>query len=142
MTTPLPRHKCDQIIKRILASPNGIYGIETCQLDGRLGSFTGYHSAVMSHFIGSEFVAYDHRHPADLERRRERLRKQNHRFCEVCQAKVPLSTALAVGGHWLCVACAADPTNRDEDSAYPFRRLIRTRYLERLSDERLQAWRT
>lgn len=134
------RSEREQIIERILASQSGIFGTEVCQLDGRLGSYTGYYGAVMSHLVGSEFIASDHRHPTDWERRRERLRKQRHRYCEVCQAKVLRSTAVAVGRHWLCDGCAADPAHWDPDAAYPFVRLIRRRYLERISTEELRTW--
>lgn len=134
MTPPVQRSERDEIIEGILASHSGIFGTEVCQLCGRLGNFAGYNTALISHFAASEFTALDHGHPHDLERRAELLRRQAHRYCEVCQTKVPRSSAPRAGSHWLCDACAGDPAHRDEDASYPLRDLVRRRYLEGVSD--------
>jgi len=119
----------------------GIYGAEVCQLCGEIGAFSGFASAVGSHFSMREFVAASHRHPGDFHTYSELLDGRDHRFCELCRESVRRDVAQKFGHYWLCAGCAADWLDKHgDDPADALNVLARCRYVALRSDDEVRAW--
>ena len=106
---------------------SGIYGTEVCQVCGEFGTFTGWATAMGSHF-SAEFVGPGHGHgPLADSGLRELLAARDERFCEVCRQPVRRQDARRVGRYWLCATCD------------PARISPRRGYVELRNDAELQA---
>lgn len=127
----------ERIVQGILASTWGIYGMEVCQLCGKLSTYSGWASAIGSH-RHREFLCSRHRKSPGAQRT---LAATATRWCELCQARVTRSSAERVRSYWLCAECAPDVDAVDDRS-----RLLhdvgRRRYLEArcVSDRKLLEW--
>ena len=128
-----------RMIEAIVAEAPGIYGAEVCQVCGQIGTFSGWASAVGSHFgKDHQFIASGHRHPKHTRRQ---LDDRSRRHCEVCCTPVTRELAQAVSYHWLCDACSRTLTPSPERGlAGAVTGLVMRRYIDMQSDEHLARW--